>query len=123
MPRGTASRLPYDTNSPAQRTSVTREFRSSNRTPHPFATLDEFAAIARVATSPFNLFNAGTSHHRLFLAWYTAGVDTVRCAYSAQSLLVRQMFEVSPVSLALQYLHAFHDTSDTIHADTTRALA
>lgn len=115
--------MPYDVNSPAQRTSVTRELRSSDLTPHPFATLDEFAAIARAATSPLNLFNAGTSRQRLFWAWYTAGVDTVRCACSVQSLLVRQMFEVSPVSLALQFLHAFHDTSDTLHAETTRALA
>ncbi len=32
-----------------------------------------------------------TSAHRLFWAWYGAGVDTVRYAFDVQSMLVRQM--------------------------------
>lgn len=59
---------------------------------------------------------AGSSTQRLFWAWYAAGVDTILCACTIQSHLVRHMFALSPVSLASQFSTAFHVTSDTTYA-------
>jgi hypothetical protein len=43
-----------------------------------------------------------TPAQNLFWACYRAGVDTMRLAFDMQSALVRQSFQVSPASLALQ---------------------
>lgn len=61
--------------------------------------------------------------HRLFWAWYGAGVDTVRYAFDVQSMLFRQMVEVSPVSLAFQVPVAFHAALQAFHMEHDRALA
>lgn len=58
--------------------------------------------------------------HRLFWAWYNASVDTVRYAFDVNSMLVREMLKVSPVSLALQCHVAFNAYDTTDHG---RALA
>lgn len=64
-----------------------------------------------------------TSAHRLFWAWYGAGVDTVRYAFDVQSVFIRQMIQVSPVSLALQCPVAFHVAFQAFTTDHDRALA
>lgn len=61
--------------------------------------------------------------HRLFWAWYNASVDTVRCALDVHSVLVRQMIQVSPVSVAMQYPFAFHVAFQAFTPDHDRALA
>ena len=64
-----------------------------------------------------------TPAHRLFWAWYSAGVDTVRYAFDVQSVFIRQMIQVSPVSLALQCPVAFHVAFQAFTTDHDRALA
>jgi hypothetical protein len=64
-----------------------------------------------------------TPAHRLFWAWYGAGVDTVRYVFDVQSVFIRQMIQVSPVSLALQCPVAFHVAFQAFHTDHDRALA
>ena len=67
-------------------------------------------AAASITPTPRSTNPAeATSAHRLFWSWYGAGVDTVRYAFDVQSVLVRQMVQVSPVSLvAFQLPVAFH---------------
>lgn len=81
------------------------------------ATLEAMAAAAPapehdatpIAPKPATLSELSMPTHRLFWAWYAAGVDTVRFAFDVQSAFVTQLFEVTPASLAYQYHHAFHD--------------
>lgn len=117
MPRLDASRLPQEKTSPAVLTNLSCETRNDEAIGRSHASPDQRSTFAQ-ATS----FDASTPAQRLFWAWYAAGVDTVRCAYSVQSLLARHVFEVSPVSLALRSMVAFHVASDTSTAKYSRVL-
>lgn len=69
------------------------------------------AQHARASEIEQSLPVTGTSEmpgHRLFWAWYAAGVDTIRVAFDMQSAFVNQLFEASPASLAVQVHTAFH---------------
>jgi hypothetical protein len=94
------------------RSAPARVSRPTPATPAPIAAPDEATRQLPAAGIPqLALYDAATSSaaQQLFWACYTAGVDTIRFAFDVQSAFVKQLFEVTPASLAYRYHHAFHD--------------
>jgi hypothetical protein len=69
----------------------------------------ESAALAPIPQPASSVAYLETPGQRLFWAWFAAGVDTMRFAIELHSAALKQIFEVSPASLAVQVHAAFHD--------------
>lgn len=122
MPRSEYGHLPQDGSSPATLVNPPSRARQKDQTSRVIAFPNVSARAQRSTEAQFTPFDADRTFQPLFWAWYAAGVETVRCAYGVQSLLIRHVFDVSPVSLALRFMVASHDASNTSTTDDNRDL-